>query len=76
MVITRPRKEDDAEVEVEGEVSGTWCPAEPEVGLRSGFEDVEFVNAYGEVIVLTSEEQYRALELLMEEFHDGHGDGQ
>jgi hypothetical protein len=72
MTITRVLNDGD-EADVDGEVSGTWCAPEPDVGVfGSWFEDVEFVTADGQVIALTAQENYRAQELLSEEFHSAH----
>lgn len=53
------------DIEIEGEVSGVVCPAEPDVGIMSNwFEDVAFTDDSGVDYELTDKEMERAQDLL------------
>lgn len=59
------------EKEVEVEVTGSFCKAEPDIGIMSAyFEDICAVNAYGVPVELTEDEEEKACEALLEDHYD------
>lgn len=71
-VIARPgATPDDEDIEIEGEVTGTLCAAEPDVGIMSNWaEDACFTGYDGKTYELTEAEEEHAIEKLCEAADD------
>jgi len=54
------------EVDVRVTLGGAYDPADREVGMRPGFEEVTAVRLYGQELDLTPAEMDRAVEMLAE----------
>jgi hypothetical protein len=63
---------EDQDIDIEGEISGTMQPAEPDVGIMEAYaEDLCFADELtGRAFDLTEEEESLAQDLLLEVYHD------